>query len=57
MKEFTVIVRNKNTGKLLSKVIKAENFMKAIGICLRKLPNGSNHEYMYHKEVLPKGKK
>lgn len=59
MKEFTVIVRNRNTGKLKSLEIKAENFLKAISEAVRTVSTKGHFEYMYHKEKIKviKGKK
>ncbi len=59
MKEFTVIVRNRNTGKLKSLDVMAENFLKAISEAIRNVSTKGNFEYMYHREKIKviKGKK
>ena len=57
MKEFSIIVRNKSTGKLQSITISAENQMRAISNCMRQLPSGK-YEYMHLKEKhIKRGKK
>ena len=52
MKEFTVIVRNRNTGKLKSLSIAAENFVKATSEAIRSLSAKGSFEVMYHKEKI-----
>ena len=50
MKEFTIIVRNRNTGKLTSLIVKSDNMMSAVTNCMNKLSGKGNFECMYKTE-------